>query len=84
MHPIDEHSPFYQKTLEDLEREQAELIITLSGLDSTYSQPIHTRHLYHYSDVLFGHRPVDLLTESKGERYIDFTQFHLTEPSPLT
>jgi inward rectifier potassium channel len=43
VHPIDETSPLYGKTVEDLARLQAEFLILIKGFDDTFSQTVHSR-----------------------------------------
>lgn len=54
VHPIDENSPLWGKTASDLERLQAEALITISGFDDTFSQTVHTRYSYRYDEIIWG------------------------------
>ena len=54
VHPIDESSPFYGKTAEDLTRAQGEIIILIKGFDETFSQAVHSRHSYRYDEFVWG------------------------------
>jgi inward rectifier potassium channel len=54
VHPIDETSPFYGKTADDLQRIQAELIILIKGFDDTFSQTVHSRQSYRYDEFVWG------------------------------
>lgn len=54
VHPIDETSPLFGKTAEDLARLQAELIILIKGFDETFSQTVHSRHSYRYDELVWG------------------------------
>ncbi len=54
MHPIDESSPFYGKTPEDLARMQAELIILVKGFDESFSQVVHSRYSYRFDELVWG------------------------------
>ncbi len=54
VHPIDEASPLYGKTAEDLKQLQAELIILIKGFDETFSQVVHSRHSYRYDEFVWG------------------------------
>ncbi len=80
MHPIDETSPLFGCTRESLERQEAELLVTVTGLDETSSQTVHARVSYLPADVLIGHRYVDVfgVTED-GRRAIDYRRFHDAE-----
>jgi inward rectifier potassium channel len=51
VHPIDEKSPLYGKTAEDLQGMQAEVIALISGFDDTFSQTVHARYSYRYDEI---------------------------------
>jgi inward rectifier potassium channel len=83
MHPIDEQSPLYGMTAQDLVDVEAELIITLNGIDDTFSQTIYARHSYIPSEILWNSRFADILTRTvEGKRAIDYSRFHEVKPLP--
>jgi inward rectifier potassium channel len=51
VHPIDESSPLFGKTAEDLERLQAEVLILLRSFDDSFSQVVHSRHSYLWNEM---------------------------------
>lgn len=81
MHPIDENSPFYGATPTQLTAQNAELVVTVAGVDETIAQPVHARASYTADDIMWGHRFVDVMgwTED-GRRVIDYRRFHDTVP----
>lgn len=77
MHPIDEHSPLHGATAETLAEAEAEIVVTLTGLDETVSQTIHARHSFVASEILWNMRFMDTLSKTPdGKRCIDYTRFH--------
>ncbi|MEA5471468.1 ion channel [Spirulina sp. 06S082] len=77
MHPIDEKSPLYGLTSEDLAELEASIIVTLTGLDETVSQTIHSRYMYMNHDILWNMRFVDVIeTLPNGDRKINYSAFH--------
>jgi inward rectifier potassium channel len=56
VHPITPESPLYGKTREDLEREQAELLILIKGYDDSFSQTVQSRYSYRYDEIVWGAR----------------------------
>jgi inward rectifier potassium channel len=56
VHPIDEQSPLAGKTTQDLEREQAEILVLLTGVDETYEQPVHARTSYRGDEIIWNAR----------------------------
>lgn len=81
MHRIDENSPLHGATAESLAAEQAEFLITVTGLEEVTSQTVHARSSYFPSQIRFGHRFVDIfVTDPDGHRMIDYARFDQTEP----
>lgn len=56
VHPIDEDSPMYGMSADDLIRIDAEFLILLTATDETFAQTVHTRSSYKASEVKFGHK----------------------------
>lgn len=54
VHPIDEASPLYGKTPEDLARLQIEIMILVKGFDETFSQVVHSRYSYRADEIVWG------------------------------
>ena len=54
VHPIDEASPLYGKTADDLTGVQAEFLILIKGFDDTFYQTLHTRHSYRHDEIVWG------------------------------
>jgi inward rectifier potassium channel len=78
-HVIDEESPLYGQTAEDLGAADVSLVIVVSGYDVVAAQTVHARKPYEHSDIRFGHRYVDVLgTTEDGRVRIDYGRFHDT------
>lgn len=54
VHPLDEHSPLIDMTMEDLEKSEAGFAILLRAFDDTFSQTVHSRTAYQFDDVIWG------------------------------
>ncbi|GAC1343266.1 MAG: ion channel [Myxococcales bacterium] len=81
IHPIDASSLLYGITRERMKEEQLELVASLTGLDQTFSQTIHSRHSWTADDIVWGERFTDIFgTLPDGRRSIDYTTFHETKP----
>jgi inward rectifier potassium channel len=84
MHKIDHHSPLHGKTAADLLAEGAYLTLSISGVDDTLNDFVHSRHNYAPDDIFYNHRFVDILSERDGEiRILDFGKFHDVTPDLL-
>ncbi len=82
MHPIDGESPLRGATQDSLRAAEAEIIVTLNGIDETFAQTIHARHSFIADDLRWDSRFVDILsTLPDGRRAVDYSRFH--EVSPL-
>ncbi len=56
VHAIDEQSPLWGKTPEDLARLQAEALILIKAYDDTFSQTVLARHSYRHDEFTWGKR----------------------------
>jgi inward rectifier potassium channel len=54
VHPIDAESPLFGKTAADLEELQAEFMVLVKAWDDTFSQTVHQRFSYRYSELVWG------------------------------
>jgi len=82
VHPIDEHSPLYQLTPEQLVEQEVEIEIMAIGLDDLSMQVVHASHVYFTEHILWGARHADITSETEdGSLIIDLRKFHDTEPT---
>ncbi|HEV8678682.1 MAG TPA: ion channel [Stellaceae bacterium] len=83
MHEIDRDSPLHGATAASLLADNAELVVTASGVDETIAQRVHARTSYLPDEIRWNHRFVDVIgwTED-GSRVIDYRRFHDTVPLP--
>ena len=56
VHPIDEASPFFGKSGEDLAKLSSELLVLIQGFDDTFSQVVHSRYSYRHDEIVWGAR----------------------------
>jgi inward rectifier potassium channel len=54
VHPINENSPFYNVTKEELLAGEMEIIVLLKAFDDTFSQTVHARFSYRAEELIFG------------------------------
>jgi len=77
MHPINKESPLHGATPESLAAENAEIVVTLTGIDGTFAQSIYARHSYVAEEILWNRRFADVLGQlDDGTRVIDYRRFH--------
>jgi inward rectifier potassium channel len=85
IHPIGESSPFYGADLAALATANVSLVVSMTGIDETFSQTVHARHEYLFDDIIWGARLVDILARMPdGQLAINYDRFDGVEPAPLT
>ena len=78
---IDRDSPLYGASAASLQAQNAELVVTASGIDETIAQRVHARTSYLPHEILWGHRFADVIGwTDDGSRVIDYRRFHDTVP----
>ena len=82
VHPIDESSPFFGKTAEDMKRLQAELLVMIKGFDDTFSQVVHSRQSYRHDEFVWGAKfNSAFVVEPEGDLLIELNR--LGDYSPI-
>jgi inward rectifier potassium channel len=85
MHVLDEKSPLFGLTQDGLRKIDAEIVVTLTGLDETLMQTIHSRTSYLPEEIIYGARFADVLSSlPDGRRAIDYRKFHDYQPAKIT
>ena len=80
-HVIDEHSPLYGMSAEDLSLRDVSLAYIISGHDENFAQHVSAQHFYHCDDIRWHHAYADTLYERAGGVVeVDFSKFHDTYP----
>jgi inward rectifier potassium channel len=84
VHPVEETSPLYGKTPEDLQRLQAEVLVMIKGFDDTFGQTVHARYSYRYDEVTWGARFVPAFEFDRyGNMHVEVNKVGLLEPAAL-
>ncbi len=87
VHPIDESSPMFGVSEQQLRESDAEFLILLTGTDETFAQTVHTRSSYKPAEIVFGARFTNILVprESGDEGIsIDVSRVHEIEAVALS
>ncbi|KAM8824050.1 ATP-sensitive inward rectifier potassium channel 12-like isoform 1-T2 [Synchiropus picturatus] len=84
IHEIDEESPLFGISKQDLETSDFEIIIILEGLVEATAMTTQARSSYVPSEILWGHRFESLVFEEKNQYRIDYGFFHKTFEVPST
>jgi len=77
VHPIDDKSPFNSLDLNNLAKEDLEIVIQLKAFDDTFSQHVHSRYSYEGSEVVVGakFKPASSVDDN-GNLTIPLDEFH--------
>jgi len=79
MHVIDDASPLHGRDREWFVAKNAELVVTLSGIDDTFNQPVHAQFSYVAAEIRWNHAFADIIRlNPDGTRSIDYDAFHAT------
>jgi inward rectifier potassium channel len=83
VHPIDEKSPMFGMTRDELAERDAEFMVLLSGIDETFSTTVHARTSYKPDEIAVGERFVNIYNPVRddGTVSIDVRKLSHTEPA---
>jgi inward rectifier potassium channel len=75
VHPLDEESPLYGKSPEDLRLLQAEILILIKGYDETFSQTVLARRSYRHDQILWEKRFVPaFFVDEQGDLVLEVSK----------
>lgn len=80
MHVIDEGSPLALETAETLQEKDAEIAVSVTGIDDTWMQTVHANHRYMHHQIAWRHRQADVLSEDGRVLTLDLRRFHEVVP----
>jgi inward rectifier potassium channel len=84
VHQIVPGSPLADQTVESLRKSGAMVVISLTGLEETFSQTVNARFYYDAADVLWGKRLADITTLlPDGTPVLDYSRFDAVVDAPL-
>ncbi|XP_072283674.1 G protein-activated inward rectifier potassium channel 3 [Pyxicephalus adspersus] len=77
-HEINEHSPFWEVSKRQLEKDEFEIVVILEGMVEATGMTCQARSSYLVDEVLWGHRFMSVLTLEDGFYEVDYNTFHQT------
>lgn len=81
IHEITPDSPLYGKSSASLIEADAQLILSIDGIDDNTDQFMRSRHVYAARDIRWRHRYPSLIAiDAHGVHRIDYRKFHDVEP----
>ena len=80
VHPIDETSPLYGKTAQDLADQAMEIMVLIKGFDDTFSQVVNARSSYRYDEIMWNHKFLPAFrSDEDGRLVLDLTRIDAVE-----
>ena len=77
VHPLTERSPLWGRAPAALEAMEAEVVVSLTGIEEGFSQTVYARFSYLTAEIVWHACFVDVVSRlPDGRRRIDFTHFH--------
>ena len=84
VHPIDEQSPLYGLSYEQMVAADTEFLILIGGIDDTFSQSVHSWTSYKAEEIVWGAKFRNILDErDDGSIRVDLRQLHDIEPAEV-
>jgi inward rectifier potassium channel len=83
VHPIDEDSPLYGLTQDDLRRSDAEILVLLTATDETFASIVHSRSSYKWEEIKFGAKFVSIYNKTEVAEPISINVRKLSEWEPV-
>ncbi|GMF42508.1 unnamed protein product [Phytophthora fragariaefolia] len=85
VHVIDENSPLYGMSKEDIFRSDMLVEVAMSGVDSTLQDTVSERYIYTAANLMWGYRFAELLefNERNAEVIMNFAKLSTVESAPI-
>jgi inward rectifier potassium channel len=84
VHPIEESSPFYGRTLNDINDDDTEVMVMIKAFDETYSQTVYSRTSYKAHQFIWGAKFISMMsTGNDGVTTLDLSKLNDFEPADL-
>lgn len=84
VHPINDKSPLFGKTAQDLANSQTEIVIMMRGYDETFGQNVYARYSYRYDEIAWGRKFKSAFeVDTKGELVLWADRVSSTVDAPL-
>lgn len=84
VHPIDENSPLFGRTSEELDTMKMEIFVLLKAFDDTFSQTVYSRTSYRSSEIIHGAKFLPMFTvQENGKTLLDMRLINAMEKVEL-
>lgn len=79
VHPIDESSPLYNKSVEDLRKANLEIYPMLKAFDETFSQTVYARTSYRAEEIIDGAKFIPMFHQDGTNTILDLSKLNAWE-----
>ena len=80
VHQINENSPIYGLTWEQIKESHIEIFILVSGFDESFDEQVHAKKSYHISEIVWGAKFTKIITtDNLGRTAVDLSKLDLFE-----
>lgn len=81
VHSIDQSSPLYELSADDLETAKFEIVVIMEGTIESTDQRVQARTSYLPAEIMWGHRfePVVSYDKSQYRYIVEYSRFHHTQ-----
>ncbi|KAE9299177.1 hypothetical protein PF008_g23320 [Phytophthora fragariae] len=85
VHVIDENSPLYGMSKDDIAQSDMLVEVAMSGVDSTLQDTVSERYIYTAANLMWGYRFAELLefNEREAEVIMNFAKLSTVDPAPI-
>lgn len=84
VHPINEESPFYGRTQQELKEMNIEIFALLKAFDDTFSQTVYSRTSYRAEEIIYGAKFLPMFSpQENGKTLLDLRLINATEKVEL-
>lgn len=84
VHPINEESPFHNRTQQELEAMNIEIFVLLKAFDDTFSQTVYSRTSYRASELVYGAKFLPMFSQREdGKTLLDLRLINSMEKAEL-
>lgn len=77
VHPLNDKSPLWNKTAQDIKAEDGEIMIQFNAFDDTFHETVHSRHSYTWEDVIEGAAFEKAFEDREGHTFLDLEKIGL-------
>jgi inward rectifier potassium channel len=84
VHPIDENSPLFGKSIDELKAIDSEILVKLKGHDEGFGEEVHSRNSYLIDEVIWGASFISAFhVDENGKVVLDFDKISAYEDAEL-